>query len=65
MYMVSQFMWRKDLFLEKSADSYTFLNGFTSLSVLLLFPLLITLLLCMVFDSISSNIDQVLDQPIC
>ena len=38
-----------------------FLTGFTSLSVLLLFPLLITLSsLSMVFDSISSNIDEVL-----
>ena len=34
-----------------------FLTGFTSLSVLLLFPLLITFT---VFDSISSNIDEVL-----
>ena len=36
-----------------------FLTGFTSLSVLLLFPLS-SLSLCMVFDSISSNIDEVL-----
>ena len=38
-----------------------FSTGFTSLSVLLHFPLLITsLLLCMVFDSISADIDEVL-----
>ena len=38
-----------------------FLTGFTSLSVLLLFPLSITFsALCTVFDSISSNIDEVL-----
>ena len=39
-----------------------FSTGFTSLSVLLLFPELIMffLSLCMVFDSILSNIDQVL-----
>ena len=38
-----------------------FSTGFTSLSVLLLFPLSITSLsLCTVFDSISSNIDEVL-----
>ena len=37
-----------------------FSTGFTSLSVLLLFPLLTTLSLRMVFDSISSNIDEVL-----
>ena len=36
-------------------------TGFNSLSVLLLFPLSITSLsLCTVFDSISSNIDEVL-----
>ena len=32
----------RDLSLENSADSYLFPNGFTSLSVLLLFPLSIT-----------------------
>ena len=32
----------RDLFLENSADSYLFSTGFTSLSVLLLFPLSIT-----------------------
>ena len=32
----------RDLSLENSADSYVFLTGFTSLSVLLLFALLIT-----------------------
>ena len=38
-----------------------FSTGFTSLSVLLLFPLSITFsALCTVFDSISSNIDEVL-----
>ena len=37
-----------------------FLTSFTSLSVLFLFPLLITFSLCMVFDSISSDIDEVL-----
>ena len=38
-----------------------FLTGFTSCSVLLLFPLFDHLLcLCLVFDSISSNIDEVL-----
>ena len=37
-----------------------FSTGFTSHSVLLLFPLLTTLSLRMVFDSISSNIDEVL-----
>ena len=38
-----------------------FSTGFNSLSVLLLFPLSITSLsLCTVFDSISSNIDEVL-----
>ena len=36
-----------------------FLTGFMSLSVLLLFPLS-SLSLCMVFYSISSNIDEVL-----
>ena len=38
-----------------------FSTGFTSLSVLLLFPLLITFFVYMYnFDSISSNIDEVL-----
>ena len=38
-----------------------FSAGFTSLSVLPLFPILITFFnLCTVFDSISSNIDEVL-----
>ena len=38
-----------------------FPTGFTSFSVLLLFPLQITFLsLCKVFDSISSNIDDIL-----
>ena len=38
-----------------------FSSGFTSLSALLLFPQLITFfVVCMVFESISSNIDQVL-----
>ena len=37
-----------------------FLTSFTSLSVLFLFPLLIAFSLCMVFDSISSDIDEVL-----
>ena len=41
-----------------------FLTGFTSLSVLLLFPLS-SLSLCMVFDSISSNIDEVLLLLMC
>ena len=36
-----------------------FLTGFTSLSVLPLFPLSPSLSLCTVFDSISSNIDEV------
>ena len=44
--------------LENSADSYV-LTWFTSLSVLLLFPLS-SLSLCMVFDSISHNINEVL-----
>ena len=44
--------------LENSADSYV-LTWFTSLSVLLLFPLS-SLSLCMVFDSISYNINEVL-----
>ena len=40
---------------------FMFSTGFTSLSVLLLFPLSITFsALCTVFDSISSNIDEVL-----
>ena len=34
----------RDLSLENSADSYLFLTAFTSLSVLLLFPLSITVL---------------------
>ena len=33
----------QDVSLENSADSYLFLTGFTSLSVLLLFPLSVTL----------------------
>ena len=37
-----------------------FSTCFTSLSVLLLFPLLITFFLCTVFDSIPSKIDEVL-----
>ena len=37
-----------------------FSTEFTSLSVLILFPLLITSAVYMVFDSISSNIDKVL-----
>ena len=38
-----------------------FLNGFTSLSVVLCFPIsiLTSLSLCTVFDAISSNIDEV------
>ena len=48
----------RDLSLENSADSYL---CFTSLSVLLLFPLSSpSSALCTVFDSISSNIDEVL-----
>ena len=45
---------------ENYANSYLFLTCFNSLSVLFLFPLSITLSLCTVFDSISSNIDKVL-----
>ena len=37
-----------------------FLTGFTTLSVLLLFPLSPSSSLCMAFYSISSNIDEVL-----
>ena len=38
-----------------------FLTGFTSLNISLLFPLSITFFtLCMVFDSISFNIDEIL-----
>ena len=38
-----------------------FSTGFTSLSVSLLFPLSVTLfILCLVFDSISSNMDEIL-----
>ena len=37
-----------------------FSTGFTSLSVLLLFPLSLSLCLCTVFYSISPNIDEVL-----
>ena len=37
-----------------------FSTGFTSLSVLLLFPLWITYFLCTLFNSISSSIDEVL-----
>ena len=39
---------------------FMFPTGFTSLSVLILFPLSPSSSLCMVFDSISSNIDEVL-----
>ena len=43
-----------------------FLTGFTPLSVLLLllYPQL-SLSLCMVFDTVSSNIEPSFDQPIC
>ena len=50
----------RDLSLENSADSYLcFQTGFTSLSVLLLL-LSITFVFCTVFDSISSDLDEVL-----
>ena len=53
------FAW--DLSLENCRFLLIFSTDCTSLSVLLLFLLLTTFLsLCMVFDSISSNIDEVL-----
>ena len=53
------FAW--DLSLENCRFLLIFSTDYTSLSVLLLFLLLTTFLsLCMVFDSISSNIDEVL-----
>ena len=57
-YVKKGFHFVQDLSLENSTDSYLFSTGFTTLSVLLLFALLITL--CTVFYSISSNIDEVL-----
>ena len=63
--MVSQFMWRKDFllhgsYLQKTADSYLFLTGFT-LSVLLHFPLSTpSSSSWTVFYSISFNIDEIL-----
>ena len=51
----------RDVSLENSADCHLFPTGFTSLSVLLLFPLSITFIVFVhVFDFISSNIDEVL-----
>ena len=51
----------QDLSLENYVDSYLFLTGFTSLTVLLLFLLSITFfMICVVFYSILSNIDEVL-----
>ena len=61
--MVLQFVWKKDFlfhgtYLYKTMQILTYvLTDFTSLSVLLLFLLLITLF---VFDSILSNIDEIL-----
>ena len=55
------FVW--DLSLENSLCRFlfTFSTGFTSLSVLLLFLLLITFFMFVhIFDSVSSNIDEVL-----
>ena len=50
----------RDLSLENFADSYLcFQTGFTSLSVLLLL-LSITFVFCTVFDSISSDLEEVL-----
>ena len=49
-----------DVSLENSADSYFFLTGFTSLSVLLHFPLSRSSSLCTVFDGISYDMDEVL-----
>ena len=49
-----------DVSLENSADSYFFLTGFTSLSVLLHFPLSRSSSLCTVFDGILYNMDKVL-----
>ena len=53
---VVPFAWHFSL--ENSLNSCLFLIGSTALSVVLLFPLLITFFTC--FYSISSNIDEVL-----
>ena len=62
--MVLQFKWKKDFPLHGTSLSKTLLmfsTGVTSLSALLLFPLLIAFFVFMyVFDSISSNIDDIL-----
>ena len=51
----------RDLSLENSADSYLcFQTGFTSLSVLLLLLSITFFVFCTVFDSISSDLDEVL-----
>ena len=51
----------QDLSLENYVDSYLFSTSFTSLSVLLLFPLSVTFFIVMhSFYSISPNIDEVL-----
>ena len=65
--MVLQFMWRKDFLLQELISRklcrflQMFLTGFSSVSILLLFPLLITAFLFLLdFLFISSNIDEVL-----
>ena len=63
-YVKEELPFARDLSLENSADSYLCfrlaLLHPVSLLHPLLFPLSITLSLCTVFDSISSNIDEVL-----
>ena len=50
-----------DLSLDKSADFYLcFATGFHSLSFFFFLYQLLSLSLCMVFDAISSNVDEVL-----
>ena len=54
-------LFARDLSVENCRFLLMFLTDFTSLNVLLLFPLLITFfILSTVFDAISSNIDEAL-----
>ena len=59
-YVKEGFPFAWDISIENSADSYLFLTAFTLLSVLVFSSINHLLHLCAVFDSFSSNIDEVL-----
>ena len=59
-YMKKGLSFARDLSLENSVDSYLFSTGFTPLNVLLFSLYQSPSSLCIVFDSITSDIDEIL-----